>query len=162
MALPFSQAVILSHHQRPDLRAEAAAADVMRSAFDPAYGEAWNAHQLSSFMTMPGVTLTIATLDRANIGFSLTRQIMDEAELMLIATHRSWQKRGIGQMLLQDFISRARKSRIGTLHLEVRDNNPAVKFYMNHGFECIHRRTAYYKGKNGILYDALSLQMTLA
>ncbi len=145
----------------PDHRAEAAASAIMNNAFDPAYGEAWTPAQLSSFMTLPQVRLSFACLDNAYLGFTLTRHVLDEAELMLIATDPQWQNRGIGQFLLKDCISHARKSHIGTIHLEVRCNNHAIEFYLRNGFEQVHRRPAYYKGNDGTYYDALSFRMTL-
>lgn len=156
-----SQAIEIINYSYLDHRAESAAMEVMKNAFDPAYGEAWTAAQLSGFMSLPGVTLSLARLDNACLGFTLSRQILDEAELLLIATHRKWQNRGVGKLLLEAFISASRKSRIETIHLEVRDNNPALEFYSKHGFECIHRRPAYYKGRDGTYYDALSFQLIL-
>ena len=151
----------IEHYSRPNGRAESAAMTIMKSAFDPAYGEAWTAAQLGGFMSLPGVTLSLARLDQAYLGFSLTRHIVDEAELLLIATERRWQNRGVGEILLHDCISQARKSGIRTLHLEVRSNNRAIEFYSRHGFEQIHRRPAYYRGKDGTSFDALSFTLAL-
>lgn len=165
MTLPhpdIGPSVRIAHYHRPDHRAEAAAMSVMESAFDPMFGEAWTASQLAGFMAMPGVTLAIASLDHAWLGFALSRVILHEAELLLLATHRNWQRRGIGNLLLGDFMSSARKSRIETLHLEVRVNNPAVEFYSSNGFECVHRRPTYYRGRNGDLFDALSFRKILS
>lgn len=134
---------------------------VMNSAFDARFGEAWTAQQLGGFMSLPGVRLSLARIDGAYLGFALSRQILDDAELLLLATDTRWQKRGVGSALLNDFVTTARKSHIATLHLEVRDNNPAIEFYFRYGFENVHRRPAYYKGKDGTLHDALSLILTL-
>lgn len=151
----------IEHYSRPHHRAEAAAMAIMGSAFDPAYGEAWTAAQLAGFMSLPGVQLSLARLDDAYLGFSLIRHVVDEAELMLIATERRWQNRGVGEILLGDCISQARKSHIRTLHLEVRCNNKAIEFYSRHGFEQVHRRPSYYRGKDGTCYDALSFSLAL-
>lgn len=146
---------------RPDSRAEAEAMAVMQTAFDDRYGEAWTAQQLAGFMSFPGVRLTLARIDRSCLGFSLSRQIVDEAELLLLAVEPKWHNRGVGSTLLKDFIAHARKSGIVTLHLEVRENNPAIQFYSDHGFENVHRRPAYYKGIDGVYYDAMSYKLTL-
>ncbi len=156
-----SQALRIISYTYPDHRAEAAASDIMQSAFSPAYGEAWTPAQLASFMTLPGVRLSFACLENAHLGFALTRQVLDEAELMLIATDPRWQNRGVGQCLLQDCVNYARKSRISAIHLEVRCNNQAIEFYLRNGFEQVHRRPAYYKGDDGTYYDALSFRLTL-
>lgn len=156
-----SSSIRITSIDRPDARLEAAAMSVMQSAFDPRYGEAWTASQLSGFMSLPGVRLSVAQIDRAYLGFSLSREVLDEAELLLLATDPKWQKRGVGSMLLKDFIAHARKSHLGTLHLEVRENNPAIDFYTHHGFESVHLRSNYYKGRDGTSYDALSFRLTL-
>lgn len=153
--------VQIASFDRPDHRAEALAMSVMNTAFDPRYGEAWTGQQLAGFMSLPGVRLAIARIDGACLGFSLSRQVLDEAELLLIATDPKWQKRGVGGVLLADFVGHARKSRMVTLHLEVRDNNPAIAFYSRFGFEQVHRRPSYYKGHDGIFYDALSFMLTI-
>lgn len=148
-------------YDRPDHRAEAVAVAIMERAFNPAFGEAWSAAQLAGFMSMPGVRLAVARLERAHLGFSLCRQVLDEAELLLIATDPMWQNRGVGSALLKDVIRFARKSGVTTLHLEVRDNNPAMELYARHGFENVHRRISYYRGANGNSYDALSFRLAL-
>ncbi|WP_343056654.1 GNAT family N-acetyltransferase [Sphingobium subterraneum] len=134
---------------------------IMSEAFDPAYGEAWNAAQLSSFVTLPGVTLTIAQINGAWLGFSLVRMIADEAELLLLAVGRQWRGRGVGKALLNDCLAMTRLSGIETLHLEVRENNPAVHFYRSIGFEQVHFRPRYYRGRDGTSYDALSFRLKL-
>lgn len=156
-----SHAMQIVRYTYPDHRAEAAAAAIMESAFSPAYGESWTPAQLSSFMSLPGVTLTLAELDGARPGFSLVRHVADEAELMLIAVDPQWQGKGIGKYLLLDCVKHARSSRISAMYLEVRFNNPAALFYQDHGFEQVHRRPSYYKGSDGTYYDALSFKLEL-
>lgn len=151
----------ITTYRRPDARAEAAAMAIMEDAFDPRFGEAWNGRQLSGFTVLPGVSLAIGGIDAAFMGFTLTRTVSDEAELMLLAVGSEWRGRGIGKAMLDDCLASARKSGIKKLHLEVRANNPAVKLYSNAGFENIHRRPAYYKGSDGTAYDALSFQIDL-
>lgn len=162
MSSVLSSRLEIQRFMRPDHRAEAAALTVMASAFDPAFGEAWTGAQLSGFMSLPGVRLSLARIDRACLGFSLVRHVADEAELLLIGVDRKWQNKGIGGTLLRDFISQARKSQIVTLYLEVRDNNPAIDFYLRYGFENIHRRPNYYKGPNGTCHDALSFRLAIS
>ncbi len=153
--------VEITGFDRPDHRAEAVAVAIMERAFNPAFGEAWTAAQLAGFMSMPGVRLAVARMERAHLGFSLCRQVFDEAELLLIATDPTWQNRGVGSALLKDAIAFARKSGVATLHLEVRENNPAMELYAQHGFENVHRRIGYYKGRGGSSYDALSFRLVL-
>ncbi|HXG80643.1 MAG TPA: GNAT family N-acetyltransferase, partial [Sphingomicrobium sp.] len=107
---------------------------IMTAAFSPCYGEAWTRSQCSGILPMTGVTLTIAEEGRAAVGFSLVRRVADEAELLLLAVDPDYQRRGIGQALLDDFIAAALAHGAHRLHLEVRDGNPALSLYRSAGF----------------------------
>lgn len=156
-----SHALQIVRYDYPDHRAEAIASTIMENAFSPAYGEGWTPAQLGSFMSLPGVILTLARMDGARPGFALTRHVADEAELMLIAIDPQWQRKAIGKTLLLDCVNHARSCRMSAIYLEVRFNNPAVLFYQKYGFEEVHRRPSYYKGNDGTYYDALSLKLEL-
>jgi ribosomal-protein-alanine N-acetyltransferase len=130
---------------------------VMRDSFDPAYGEAWTASQCAGLLPLPGVWLTLARLDGDVVGFGLARAVAGEAELLLLAVGHGVQRRGIGGMLLQRFIAVAKRRGAARVHLEVRDGNPALLLYRKAGFQEVGRRSNYYRGQDGRLYDALTL-----
>ena len=136
---------------------------IMDAAFGDAFGEAWTRSQLSGILPMGGVAMTLAT-DRdsgAEVGFSLVRTVADEAELLLIAVLPQWQRRGVGKLLLDDFVNNARSSGISRVHLEVRDGNPAVGMYRTAGFSPVGRRRNYYHAVSGKTYDAITLARDL-
>lgn len=130
---------------------------VMEDSFDSAYGEAWTAAQCAGLLPLPGVWLSVAHHDGQLVGFSLARIVLNEAELLLLAVKRDGQGRGIGALLLDRFrlIAAARGAR--KLHLEVRDGNPAMKLYRRNGYSEAGRRRGYYTGRDGQIYDALTL-----
>jgi len=130
---------------------------VMEDSFDPAYGEAWTAPQCAGLMPMPGVWLTLARDGDEILGFALGRIVLKEAELLLLAVRRDGQGQGIGQLLLDRFILVATTRGADRLHLEVRDGNPAIKLYARSGFSEAGRRKNYYTGRDGQIYDALTL-----
>jgi ribosomal-protein-alanine N-acetyltransferase len=131
---------------------------VMAAAFDPRFGEAWTRSQCAGILSMPGVRLTIARNDGAVVaGFSLSRTVADEAELLLIAVEPAHRRRGIGQLLLDHFLDIARGAGATKVHLEVRDGNPAIGMYRRSGFIPAGRRRKYYRGKDGSEFDALTL-----
>jgi ribosomal-protein-alanine N-acetyltransferase len=132
---------------------------LMRAAFGSQYGEAWTRSQCAGILPMAGVSLTVAREPESEleIGFSLVRSVADEAELLLLAVKPSYHRRGIGSMLLGDFIDRARNDGISRVHLEVRDGNPAVAMYRAAGFSQVGRRRNYYHGAGGRTFDALTL-----
>lgn len=137
------------------------AMQVMERAFDPAFGEAWTLSQLGGVMTMPGTWLTRAAVDAAPLGFALVRSVLDECELLLLAVDPAWRGRGIGKTLIESCLLTARRRGITSMNLEVRAGNDAVRLYEKAGFEYVHRRPGYYRGKDGQLYDALSFRLDM-
>jgi ribosomal-protein-alanine N-acetyltransferase len=135
---------------------------VMEDSFDPAYGEAWTGPQCAGLMPMPGVWLSLARDGEQVVGFSLSRVIAGEAELLLLAVKRESQGQGIGKRLLERFNVSAEARGARRLHLEVRDGNAALKLYEKAGFEEVGRRRNYYTGRDGQVYDALTLARTIA
>jgi [ribosomal protein S18]-alanine N-acetyltransferase len=133
---------------------------VMDDSFDPAYGEAWTAPQCAGLMPMPGVWLSLARDSGNAIGFALGRVVGEEAELLLLAVKKASRGRGAGRQLLQRFISIAEARGAKRFHLEVRDGNQAVKLYSRAGFTAVGRRKNYYTGRDGQIYDALTLAKT--
>ena len=135
---------------------------VMEDSFDPAYGEAWTAPQCAGLLPMPGVWLTLAR-DRADIvGFALGRAVLREAELLLLAVRRDFQRKGVGLLLLRRFAAVANARGAERLHLEVRDGNHALRLYTAAGFAEVGRRRNYYTGSDGQIYDALTLAKSTA
>lgn len=135
---------------------------VMEDSFDPSYGEAWTAPQCAGLMPLPGVWLSLARDGEGVMGFALGRMIAGEAELLLLAVKKSSQGKGAGELLLQRFMSVAQTRGANRLHLEVRDGNHAVKLYQRAGFTAVGRRKNYYTGRDGQIYDALTLVRTTA
>ncbi|MEN2785278.1 GNAT family N-acetyltransferase [Sphingomonas qilianensis] len=135
---------------------------LMADAFDPRFGEAWTRGQCLGIMALPGVWLTVATLDGQPAGFTLARQTLDEVELLLLATAPSFRRRGVGAALLRATIADARDRQAVTLHLEVRDGNEAIKLYSKAGFIKVGERRGYYRGNNGQVSDAFTFRHALA
>lgn len=135
---------------------------VMEDSFDPSYGEAWTGPQCAGLLPLPGVWLTLARDGDRVAGFALSRAVAQEAELLLLAVNKRDQGRGIGQMLLGQFVAAARARGAERVHLEVRDGNQAVHLYEAAGFALVGRRKNYYSGRDGQIYDALTLAKSTA
>ena len=137
--------------------------EIMEAAFGSTFGEAWTRSQCAGILPMAGVSLMLARErdDGGTSGFSLSRSVADEAELLLIAVLPSHHRQGIGNRLLDDFMARARLDGAARVHLEVRDGNPAVEMYRNAGFSPIGRRRNYYQAEDGRRYDALTFARNL-
>ena len=131
---------------------------IMDCAFDRRFGEAWTRSQCAGILPIPGVALTIARDDdERTLGFALHRIVADEAELLLIAVDPTARRKGIGQRLLDSFMSTAENDGASRVHLEVREGNPALAMYRRAGFSAAGRRRKYYRGSDGSEYDALTL-----
>ena len=137
--------------------------EIMEGAFGDRFGEAWTRSQCAGILPMTGVSLMLArdNGDRQPVGFSLFRTIAGEAELLLLAVDPDHQRRGVGRLLLEQFVDQAAAAGAGRVHLEVRDGNPAVRMYRLAGFEPAGRRDKYYRGSDGRQYDAITLARTL-
>jgi ribosomal-protein-alanine N-acetyltransferase len=136
---------------------------VMDAAFGDRFGEAWTRSQLGGILPMAGVALILArdSEDGDAIGFSLFRTMADESELLLIAVMPNAQGRGVGRLLLDDFLDRARNDGVVRVHLEVREGNSAVSLYRTAGFSPVGRRRNYYHAPDGHRFDAVTLAYQL-
>lgn len=135
---------------------------IMREAFDPRYGEAWTRGQCLGIMAMPGVWLTMASIDGVSVGFALSRLLVDEVELLLLATRPARRRCGIGRALVASVIDTAREQHASRVHLEVRSGNDAIKLYAATGFHKVGERLDYYRGANGQLFDAMTFSRQIA
>jgi len=135
---------------------------IMAEAFDPRFGEAWTRGQCLGILAMPGVWLTIASVDGKPAGFALSRAVADEAELLLLATRPSLRRRGVAAALLRAMIAQAQTGGAARVHLEVREGNEAVKLYVASGFSKVGERRNYYRGVSGQTYNALTYHRDIA
>lgn len=149
-----SSAIVFADGDPGDLDAVMA---VMEASFDPAFGEAWTAPQCAGLLPMPGVWLTLARIGAEPIGFALSRTVLRESELLLLAVRPERRRLGIGQALLDRFFDASAARGADRLHLEVRDGNDALGLYDKAGFTEVGRRKNYYRGRDGRSYDALTL-----
>ena len=143
---------------------------VMRGAFDPMFGEAWNTRQISDALVLPSthallVDKTGALIDSTYTGdpagFVLSRHAADVEELLLIAVLPDYRGRGLGQVLIDRLFDRAAQRGVRRVFLEMRRGNPAIHLYRKVGFEPIGERPNYYKAADGTRIDAITMGRTL-
>jgi [ribosomal protein S18]-alanine N-acetyltransferase len=145
---------------------------VMESAFEPAYGEAWNRRQVADALAMPATHALVVDAGGALIpegsgpvaapcGFVLTRHVLDEEELLLIAVVPGVRRRGVGAALIEHLFTAARARGIDRIFLEMRRGNPAIHLYRKFGFEPIGERRNYYRMANGERIDAITFARTV-
>lgn len=134
---------------------------IMDSAFDPRFGEGWSRTQCRGMLGDANSWIIVDRRDDRPVGFALSRMIVDEAELLLIAVQPEYRGQGIGRNMLKEVARTAEARGAARLHLEVRDGNAASDLYSAVGFEKIGRRKDYYSGRNGERFDAITLALQL-
>jgi len=145
---------------------------VMEAAFEPAYGEAWNRRQVADALSLPSTHALVVDADgnpiaegagpaRAPAGFVLSRHVLDEEELLLIAVVPGCRRRGVGARLIELLLDAARSRGITRIYLEMRRGNPALGLYRKLGFEPIGERPNYYRMANGERIDAITFGRTV-
>jgi ribosomal-protein-alanine N-acetyltransferase len=139
---------------------------VMEAAFEPAYGEAWNRKQLLDALQMPGTYLLLAGTNGGEpteggeiVGFALSRAVLGEEELLLLAVHPAHRGRGLGTVLLERFVATARARGSARLFLEMRDGNAAETLYRRLGFISIALRRDYYRRGAAGPFDAITFAL---
>lgn len=143
-----------------DARHLEALMSVMRVGFDPHYGEAWSQSQLAGTLALDG-SFARQAVDAGDAiqGFTLSRVVAGEAELLLVAVDPSLRRRGIGRLLVDQVAADARRHGATTMFLEVRENNAAARqLYHALGFVDVGRRANYYTGISGERFAAITMR----
>lgn len=140
---------------------------VMDHAFDPHWGEAWTRRQVEDALVtgLCDYFLISGSGEEAGpgepaAGFTLTRMVAGEAELLLLAVHPLWRERGLGGKLLDVLLHRAKDQGVNRVFLEMRRGNPAERLYRRFGFEPVGERPNYYRTKTGERIDAVTFALS--
>lgn len=107
---------------------------------DSFYGELSNdlAHYYSAF-----------DLENNLVGYAGSWQILDEAHITTIAVKPEFQRKKIGEALLNKILANCYKNEIKYITLEVRASNmPAISLYEKYGFKSLGTRKGYYQNNN--------------
>lgn len=136
---------------------------VMQVGFDPAYGEAWNRRQVADTLLMPRTHYCLINAnavppegEELAAGFTLSRSVADEEELLLIAVSPQFRSKGLGRKLLERTISAAWERGMTRVFLEMREHNPAEHLYLRQGFSRAGRRPNYYRQCESGPIDAIT------
>jgi len=87
-------------------------------------------------------------------GFICFRNIGEESELLNIAVHPLYRRKGIGRKLMQYYMELGRAKHIKTFYLEVHvANPPAISLYQGFSYQPVGMRKKFYQGK----FDALMM-----
>lgn len=132
--------------------------EIHAQAFD--FG--WNDSDFSEYLKSEKYTAFGVYEGERLQAFVLISVVVDEAEILTIATDPSAQRRGYARVLLQHLIAHLAHKNIRSLFLEVAVDNPAaIALYEGLGFRQVGRRPLYYSRRGGVLVDALILSLAV-
>jgi len=122
----------------------------------------WTASEWHHYLSDPHIRCTLATEGAEALGFVATRQVADEAEVLMIAVAPDSRRRGIASALMHRVAADLTQSPARQLFLEVSTNNHAARdLYSSLGFHQIGRRPGYYQVSGVPPQDALVLALRL-
>ncbi|MQR98049.1 GNAT family N-acetyltransferase [Gluconobacter aidae] len=103
-------------------------------------GEVWDATSFAALLSGCGTEATVAVFGTVPAGFILARTILDETEILTLAVHPDFRRRGIGKSLVQNVLGK------GKVFLEVSVCNiQAAALYEKCGFVKAGLRRGYYR-----------------
>lgn len=106
-------------------------------AFPPE--EAWEEEAFRSLLSCAGTRALVVSVGGIPAGFILIRTILDEAEILTLATRPQFRRRGLARALIHDILPESQ------VFLEVSvSNSGAKKLYESCGFHQVGMRRGYY------------------
>lgn len=99
---------------------------------------------------------TSETADEAPVAYLHYWLVVDEVQVINVATHPAHRRRGHARLLLEELMRDARARGAVSATLEVRaSNEPAIELYRAFGFESVGVRKRYYDdGEDAVLMSA--------
>ncbi len=97
--------------------------------------------------------------DGTVLGYAALKVVLDEGCIEKVVVKAQYRRMGVAGALVDTFV-RFGRANLAFITLEVRaSNDPAIQFYMKHGFEQVGRRKNYYAELNE---DAILMTLDFA
>ena len=120
------------------------------------FSDPWSERSVASELTNPYSYWLVAEVDGCVAGYVGSQSAIDEADMMNIAVHPDYRRKGIAEKLVAALCEGLARKGIHALLLEVRaSNEPAKALYEKLGFTQVGRRPNYYRNPRE---DALILR----
>lgn len=121
-------------------------AKAMAAIHAQSFDKGWDALEMSAHLAKD-ICLGLGTPLTA---FIICSHVVDQSEILTLATHPSHRRTGLGRALLTEAAAHLKTQGAKTLFLEVAEDNLAAQgLYRATGFTPIGRRPAYYRRENG-------------
>ena len=106
----------------------------------------WSENSVRGELQNPLSIWLVAVEGPTLLGYLGVQTVMDEADVMNIATDPAHRERGAAKALLEEMFSRLISQGVKKLTLEVRPSNQAaIGLYERYGFREVGRRKNYYR-----------------
>ena len=130
---------------------------------DASFGRGWSEDEFEHLLLERNIIGDRAVIGRKLVGFIISRQAADEAEILSIAVAPAQRGQGLARRLLDRHLRRLAGLGVRAVFLEVDEGNAAARrLYARTRFRDIGRRPAYYSGANRTTAAALVLRRDLA
>lgn len=109
------------------------------------FSDPWSVQSIGSELKNP-LSLWLVAMDGNRVaGYVGSQTVLGEADMMNLAVHPDYRRRGIGEELVIRLVEQLRLQGSHILMLEVRASNaPAIALYDKLGFFQVGRRPNYY------------------
>ena len=110
------------------------------------FADPWSEKSVASELTNP-LSLWLVALEGERVaGYVGSQSVLGESDMMNVAVHPEFRRRGIAEALVQELVAQLKKKGNYCLMLEVRaSNDPARKLYEKLGFVQVGLRKNYYR-----------------
>ena len=120
------------------------------------FSDPWSENSVASELNNKLSLWLVAVEGDAVAGYIVSQTVMDETDMMNVAVHPDFRRRGIGESLVLGLVEKLKSLGSHCLTLEVRSSNEsAISLYEKLGFTQIGRRKNYYRNPKE---DALILR----
>lgn len=120
------------------------------------FNDPWSENSIASELSNKLSLWLVAIEDDKVVGYVGSQTVLGETDMMNIAVHPDYRKKGIGTALIVGLIGALEKRGSHSLMLEVRiSNEVAISVYRKLGFDEVGRRKNYYRNPKE---DALILR----
>lgn len=120
------------------------------------FSDPWSENSIASELKNGLALWLVAVNDDTVVGYIGSQTTTGGTDVMNIAVHPDWRRRGIAESLIDRLILELRNWGSNSLMLEVRaSNGPAISLYEKMGFSHVGRRPNYYRNPKE---DALILR----
>ena len=109
------------------------------------FSDPWSENSITYELPNPLSLWLVAVEDDKVVGYVGSQSVLGEADMMNLAVHPDYRRRGIARKLVLELIEQLKTQGSHVLILEVRaSNDPAIALYTDLGFTQVGRRPNYY------------------